>query len=255
MNRKCCERENFQPWPDKGKLACHQNMDLEKLKILLKNEREPVHTYIVRTVKRSANGSDIEFKQTGCGPNFQGDRITLCTCKYNLHSFNPKKTENPDLKFKGHWYAGFTGVKVDSSRNYLFYLMKVEKAFRSQKQIFEYFEDTNPKVIKAKNTTESAFGDLYQPKPNISDEWNPINYERPILGHKHYQYSEDHRWHKDIEYKGPFRRSAPLLGDDEYSYLWSKPVICKKSEFSSRCAGKLYTTLQELLSDLEQVKG
>jgi hypothetical protein len=261
MNKGCCDSgKDFQPWPDKGNLGSdkHKNIGLKTLKEKLRNGRGPVHAYIATTVKAArnpANNSDKEFSQKGCGPNFQGDRITVCTCRPDLHRFNSEKNQDPDLKYRGHWYAGFTGAKVDPCENYLFYLVRVEKAFRSQKQIFEYLKETSPEVIRAKNATENAWGDLYQPKPNVSDEWNPSNYERPVLGHCHHRDLEDRRWHEDIEYLGPCRRVALLLGDQEHSYLWSKPLICKRSKFTSPRGGQRYSTLQELLSALRECTG
>jgi hypothetical protein len=168
--------------------------------------------------------------------------------------------EDPNSKFKGHWYVGFTGSDFDKYAHYLFYIMEVKKAFRSQAQIFAYLD---PKVKRAKNATESVFGDIYQPRSNVDDEWDstnwdPTNYELPKLGHKHYEDCEDKRWHEDIKYikKGLNNRSAPLIGDDEYSFLWSKPQICKKSDFPpNHIRGEDYASPQELLSDLLQVEG
>ena len=55
MNRKCCGGENFQPWPDRGKLAAQQNLTFEELKKKLGNDYGTVHGYVVSTVKRLEN--------------------------------------------------------------------------------------------------------------------------------------------------------------------------------------------------------
>lgn len=254
MNKLYVGEKDFQPWPDEGNLASRQDLTLEELRKKLGIKTGPVHAYIVSTVRRSQDGSSERFLQIGCAPNFQGSRITLCTCRFDLRMFHQNK-EDPNAKFKGHWYVGFTGSNFDKYVHYLFYIMKVERAFRSQAQIFAHLD---PKVKSAKNATKSVFGDLYQPKSNVPDEWDPTNYERPKLGHKHYADYEDTRWYEDIKYvkKGLNNRSAPLIGDNEYSFLWSKPQICKKSDFPpNHIRGQDYASPQELLSDLLQIEG
>ena len=40
---------------------------------------EPLYAYIVTSIKTTP---DLLLQQTGSAPNFQGGRITLCTCKH-----------------------------------------------------------------------------------------------------------------------------------------------------------------------------
>src|SRR6266550_5942511 len=74
---------------------------------------QPVYAYIVTTIKTTP---DFQLCQTGSGPNFDGGRITLCTCKHkDRATFDPLK-DQPD-PWKNVWVAGLTSKSEYPSRS------------------------------------------------------------------------------------------------------------------------------------------
>src|SRR5260370_29241064 len=87
--------EKFQPFPDDGPLAHNMNMELDTLSRI--DKRQGIaYSYVVTTV----SNRDGEFRQYGCGPNFQGGLLTICTCKGRMRTY-------PGV-LRGTWIAGFT---------------------------------------------------------------------------------------------------------------------------------------------------
>ena len=64
-------------------MALAQNLNLSRLKKRIHDRAEVVYCYVVRTIKRN----EQQFRQEGCAPNFQGGRISLCTCKHHMRTF------------------------------------------------------------------------------------------------------------------------------------------------------------------------
>jgi len=217
MSEKCedCNSEGVcQEWPRYGKLKKNMNKTLYDLKKMLKEEDGLVYGYVLTTVKGDGSGG---FVQTGSAPNFQGGLITLCTCKHWMRAW--KKTDN----WKDIWIAGFTGINVmGDHRNYLFYLMRVQKAFSSHKELWDWLA---PAVRKAKNASQHKCGDVYEPALNLTKPFNHSHYQEPIKKPEHVHF-KNNDWHKDINYKTKTgKRPALLVGAPEYSFLWSQPKI------------------------------
>jgi hypothetical protein len=201
-----------QPFPKTGRLADNMNLDLKTLRTILQRETGLVYGYVVASIdyKRGT------FVQTGCGPNFQGDLITLSTCKHLMRS----RLELAD--WPGVWIAGFTGVnQVPGERlNYLFYVMRVADAYPSHRDLWYKLPDT---VRQAKAARLNPLGDLYQPHKSGGDPFDPGTYEPPCSDHSHFP---KNGWHKDIHYEGYGGRPPLLLvGDRQFSFLWDRPVI------------------------------
>jgi hypothetical protein len=218
------------------------NLELDDIKGTLSNEKERVIPYIIKTIKFHNNGG---FIQTGTGPNFEGNVITLTTCKHQMRSrFSVDE-------WRGKWIAGFTGVSRNQfSANYLVYLMRVERAFESHKDLWEKLDRENRKT---KNARFNTLGDLYQPKNKCSNKYDPINYYKPISGHSHY---EDNQWYKDINYLHSRwkRRAILLLGDRMMSYLWNRKLIRKICNFGKRSRSPPdYVSINHFLDDLTAV--
>ena len=95
-----------------------------------------VLAYVVRTCgpKPDGSGASVVLEHTGSGPNMAGGRITLCTCKHRMRS-SPVFWDD-DLK-SNIWIAGFSSSSFDG-KNWLYYLMKVDQKFDSQRAIYEY---------------------------------------------------------------------------------------------------------------------
>jgi hypothetical protein len=211
------------------------NCSLAGLHKSLWEERELTYCYVIETIKRRGTA----FVQTGSGPNFQGGRITLCTCKHWMRTFLAPKD------WVGKWIAGFTGREAGDGKNYLVYLMKVRLAFESQYALWH--SGKIPEATRrAKAASHSIFGDLFQPKKGGS-AFNPDSYLQPVSGHVH---QRRRTWRKDIRYchgcSG--RPPALLVGDVSCSFLWNTRLIAHKGRLHR--GQKKYLHLTDLLNDL-----
>jgi hypothetical protein len=229
------KQSDYQPFPVSGSLKKNSNLSLNYLKSLKRlkkaanREDATVYCYIIKTVKNKDNF----FQQTGCGPNWQGGLITLCTCKHYMRTFLSPED------WKGKWIAGFTSINDGSSskdggnrRNALVYLMKVKKAFASH---YELWHELPNKTRAAKDVHENIHGDVFHPKDKQenSDKYAHSLYCGPCELHDHFDSEE---WHKDVKYfSNHTRRHASLLvGDENNSFLWTQPFIVAKEMFYGR---------------------
>ncbi len=220
----------YQAMPRPGRLAKNLNLRREALaERIAPFKKDTVYCYIVDTVEYSEG----RLYQTGSGPNFQGDLITLCSCKHLMRMFLGAES------WKGVWIAGFTSSR-DSSSNRLFYLMMVSEAFQSHREL--WFSDSIPEETKiAKAANLDRFGDIYQPKTESGDPFSYWNYLAPCDDHVH---CEPGDWRKDIDYLDKHgRKPALLVGRPEDSFLWDKPVATSPFKLSR---GQKKTTLSEL---------
>jgi hypothetical protein len=220
---------DHQPFPQTGQLARHFNLHRETLRQHIPAGPATVYGYVIATIK-NCQGT---FVQTGCAPNLQGDRVTLCTCKHYMRTFLDVQA------WPGKWIAGFTGSPAGQGRNYLVYLMQVQQAYASQYDF--WFSETVPERTKrAKATHRHRFGDVYQPRSELIDPFDPQGYVPPRSDHVH----APEEWRQDIDYVSRTGRPAALLvGDPQHTYLWDRPLL-----FS---AFKLYRGQKKLaLADL-----
>ncbi len=149
------------------------NIPLIKLRSCVVGEAT-VYCYIVASIHRQGE----EFVQRGSGPNFQGDLITLCTCKHRMRTFLAPE------EWSGIWIAGFTSRPTGGKANYLFYLMQVAHAFESQRELW-FSRDILPAAKQAKAAHLDPFGDLYKPRSRKIDRWDPAGYLSPTRNHPH----------------------------------------------------------------------
>ena len=172
--------------------------------VLPKNfEKEKGNVFSYKMTSVTQAGDELE--QRGCGPNFQGGRITLCTCM-RYHRTWPSIGE-------GTWIAGFTG---NHSGNKLFYLMKVDHVAETFTKLRD--SDWLPDY-RAKSSRYDVFGDVYEPlsKATVSEPHNPELYYPPIEGHKHgYKFE----WHKDIKRFHSGKSHKLLVGEPGNSFVW-----------------------------------
>jgi hypothetical protein len=207
-----CVSDCSQPFPHTGLL----NLSLGELREIIGDTQATVYSYIVATVKNPEG----RFIQTGSAPNFQGDVISLCTCKHYMRTFLDVG------QWPNTWIAGFTGTRVGNKRNVLFYLMKVKYAFESHYDLW-YSEEVPDTVKQAKLADENRFGDVFQPRSmpiDKNDEFDFEHYHPPVADHVH---APKDWWHKDINYEKGVggRKAALLIGDPQYSFLWNKPTL------------------------------
>lgn len=234
-------RLQYQPHPEHGQLAKTLNASLDNLRSLLRDtrfEREDVYCYVIATVETH----DRRLVQTGSGPNFQGDLITLCTCKHFMRTF----LSTGD--WRGKWIAGFTGVRAGRGRNALVYIMRVAHPFDSHRQL--WFSEAVPSAAKqAKAADRDRFGDVYPPKSESGDPFDPGRYAGPLENHVH---AEGSQWHKDIDYVGSGgRRPALLVGEIGLSFLWNRPMVLYASGLPRLHRGQKKCSLASLLCSLE----
>ena len=229
-----------QPYPTTGRLASDMNLDLANLKSKIRIDQANAYYYVIATIKNS-NG---HFLQTGSAPNFQGDLVSLCTCKHLMRTY--MDTE----EWVGKWIAGFSGVTAGNGKNMLVYLMKVGYAFKSHQSL--WFSTKIPEEAKvAKLAKFNKFGDIYQPFDQNRDPFSFQSYFEPVKNHVH---CNNNHWHNDINYDGCKGRKATLLvGDIDNSFLWNMPKIYLNDRLHrGQKKGNIRTLLLEQLS--EQIK-
>jgi len=243
-----CNSKNqseHQEWPTTGLLYTNFNLPLKKLrsglsKIPTEIEDAIVYSYVIRSIEKDNEGS---FMQTGSGPNFEGDVITLCTCKHKMRTYG-------DTNFwRNKWIAGFSGVEAGEGKNVLVYLMPVSQAFESYSDLWTS-KILTAKAKKQKNSRGNKLGDLYEPRRlSLKGEqrFTPKNYQDPDPEHSH----SGRKWHKDVNYYGcSNRRPVLLVGDRNHSFLWSKPTIFCNGKMTQGANKK---KLSEFLGALERV--
>lgn len=208
-----------------------------------------LYYYIVRTVELD-NG---KFVQKGCGPNWEGGRITLCTCKLSMCA-NREKDD-----WKGVWIAGIAGAKAKKKgRGYLVYMMKIKKAYDSHSDIY-WAARREPRVIplstiQKKRTDRNPVGDVYVPqrhrKLKGDARFVPANYVKPINSKRHkHPHLKEGEWRRDIRRKPVWNRHPCLLvGDPHFSFLWNSPKLHLTRSKLAR--GNKETTLSVFLSKL-----
>ncbi len=208
---------------------------LDDLRSRLSKVDGDVYGYVIASVRFDGDC----LKQAGCGPNFEGGLITLCTCKHWMRASGT--TED----WEGRWVAGFTSVNVTDPRgNYLVYLMRVGKAFRSHRDLWES-EELPQRARQAKRTDRHTRGDVYVPKNTPGDEFDWQSYEEPCSGHVHCHKNE---WRKDVT-----TRAALLLGERKKSFLWNRPLLrLAWQDPIGLGRGHRRLAMSELLSRLEE---
>ena len=232
-----------QLYPQQGQLAKTLDLRLDTLRSRLADiqfQEAAVYCYVIATIQFDGHG----FSQTGSGPNFQGDLITLCTCKHFMRTF----LDAP--RWQGKWIAGFTGIKAGIGRNALVYIMRVADAFESHRDLW-HSEALTSAAREAKAADRDEFGDVYRPTPGRGNPFDPADYQAPVQNHVHAKGDE---WHKDIDRVGcAGRRPALLVGQIGLSFLWSKPVLCCSSALPRLHRGQKKRRLEDLLRQMHDL--
>jgi hypothetical protein len=206
----------YQRFPTSGPLASNVNLDRDALVHRIGGLRGMVYCYVLTTVK-DAGG---DFAQVGTAPNFQGGLVTLCTCKGQMRAGRDVHAwEVGDV-----WIAGVAGAEAGPlGTGHLFYLMRVERAFASHRDLWSWLVAHAPKAAQAKAADRHPLGDVYRPRDLGGDPFDPRAYVAPCRDHRH---ANDDAWHEDVNYCSIYgRRPALLVGDPRYSFLWSEPHV------------------------------
>lgn len=236
-----CASDSSQRFPETG---FPLNLSLNDLRREISvNQEETVYCYIVATIKNNEG----RFIQTGSAPNFQGDVISLCTCKHFMRSFRTVDS------WPGTWIAGFTGRRAGKEKNALIYLMKINNAFESHCDLW-FSKELSMSTKEAKLAHKNKYGDIFQPLNGqiaANDKFDFRQYNEPVSDHSH---APKNGWHKDINYvKGVNGRKPPLLtGDKRNSFLWNKPILFHSGMLSRGQEKKDIHTLLDLLQDKDE---
>lgn len=76
--------QTVQPFPSSGHLGHNLGLPLPLLAERIGESEGAAYSYVVRTVKW--NDVTATFEQHGSAPDFQGDLLTLCTCKHQMRT-------------------------------------------------------------------------------------------------------------------------------------------------------------------------
>jgi len=206
------------------------------------------YVYTVKTTRRLSDGSVC---QSGSGPNLEGSLATLCTC---MHHMRLGRTERD---WPNTWVVGLTSTDKSSGFgecHYLFYVMRVQRVFRTHKELFEFLAKEYPSALAVKLAHKNRRGDVFRPRTGITDgSWSsPTMYLPPVPNHTHCKVEGSTKWHRDVSSQGDEgkRTSIPLLvGDPQMTFVWNRPTIRYRGERGVR--RKKFGTLAELLGCLE----
>jgi len=227
MNAACYpgrDTDECQVYPRTGPLARNLNRSLPELQGVLATERGEVYCPVVASTSMRSG----QLCHSGSGPNWQGDLITLCTCRWRMRNRAPHYWEDH------RWIAGFTSTSQESGcdAQYLLFLMKVDSAYPSQKALWNALA---PTVREAKSVEQSPVGDVYRPRPEGGAQDSHNAYFPPMKGHSHRREADDTSWYRDVnDSTGKHRgySGAPfLMGDPHFSYLWQHPIISRPFEY------------------------
>lgn len=236
------QNQKFQIFPTKGPLGQNSNKPLAYLKKRLSNIEGEAYSYVLSSI--SLDGES--FEQRGCGPNFEGGVLTLCTCKHQMRS---RRTA---AQWKGVWIAGFTSRTNRDHAHWLFYLARIKAAYDSHADLW-----TQLSVVeqRAKAAHLHFLGDVFKPeklklKGNL--KYSPSHYHMPNV-HAHRPSPSRNGWHKDINYRHKIsKRHAPLLmADPDLTFIWKKPKLMLGY---NHCRDYFkWDSIHDLISDLEVV--
>lgn len=235
--------QTVQPFPTNGVLAKNLRLPLPVVKGTIRKDRGRAYSYVVRTVK--LDHETTRFGQHGSAPNFQGDVLTLCTCKHQM------RASQSAADWPGVWIAGFTSRTIHDGRNWLFYLARIVSAFGSHADLWAAM-NVNSRKAKAAHT--HFLGDLFQPKtphPAGKARFLPTRYVTPSV-HAHRQHDGDKGWHNDIHYRHAPRYGQPplLVADPQQTFVWDEPMIF----FTQKHCRNFYkwASLSELVAQLRK---
>jgi hypothetical protein len=209
--------------------------------------KDRAYSYVVRTVKW--NDESAIFEQHGSAPNFQGDVLTLCTCKHQMRASQPVE-DWPEV-----WLAGFTSRTILDGKHWLFFLAKIGSACESHADLWTRMEAGSR---KAKAAHVHYLGDLFKPKvPTPIDDarFSPLRYVSPRV-HAHRWQGDDgwhNDWHNDINYHlaHQYRHPPLLVADPRWTFIWNEPMVFFAGD---HCRNYLkWSSLQDLLRLLRGV--
>jgi hypothetical protein len=230
----------YQPFPDGGVLLT--NLDLRKSDLHGRIGGLPgaVRSYKMISVELD---DQCRLAHFGSGPNFQGGRLTLCTCAHQIRT--EKKTP---ADWAGSWVAGFTSPRL-CKKTWLFYLAQVEQGHPTAADLWNKLSGGEQ---QAKSTRLSRLGDAFEPNSaaTYAGPHKAKYYHPPMVGHSHRATAPDERWKQDIEYSHPgFRRhAAHLVARPELTFLWQTPTLFLEHHPRNRSWASVDELLRQLIA-------
>lgn len=209
-------------------------------------DEDMVYGYVVATVQPVQG----PFQQRGSGPNWQGNLITLCTCKHTMRA-----TLKPEEWMRGKWVVGLTGwSRAFANTQSLVYLMKIGSAYSSHAELVQSLQNAGlSAVVAAKDASVHPLGDIMTPSQSGFDWHDPFAYSAPVLGHAHRKTEDSTDWHRDVDHRTKWgTRPALLVGDPEHSFRWTRPIVQRCKPGHTR-PYRIWS-LREFLNDLEEVR-
>ena len=210
--------QTVQPFPSSGVLAENLGIPLPLLKSEIGKSKTRAYSYVLSTVK--IDHETATFEQHGSAPNFQGEILTLCTCKHQM------RATQSHGNWKGVWLAGFTSRTIHDGKHWLFYLAKIDAAHESHADLWKAMK---VRTRNAKAADNNFLGDMFRPKspyPTGKTRFSPSRYVVPSA-HTHRQHRSDRGWQNDINYRHSHKyRHPPLLvADPKKTFIWDEPLI------------------------------
>ena len=210
--------QTVQPFPSTGILAENIGLPLPVLSAEIDTTQHKAYSYVLSSVKLDHQAT--AFEQHGSAPNFQGDVLTLCTCKHQMRA-----SQNAD-DWLGVWIAGFTSRTIRDGKHWLFYLAKIGSAHESHADLWQALR---ARSRNAKAADTNFLGDIFRSKtpiPTGNARFSPNRYITPSA-HAHRQHRGDKGWHNDISYYLAEKYGYPplLAADPRSTYLWDEPLI------------------------------
>jgi len=239
------EIQTVQPFPDRGQLGRNLGLPLPFLTARIGKLKGRAYSYVVSTV--AWDQETAIFEQYGSAPNFQGNHLTICTCKHQMRSRLSTEEWESDV-----WIAGFTSRSIHMSKHWLFFLAKVDTAHDSHTDLWDSM-DAESRRQKAAHL--HYLGDLFKPiapKPMGHERFSPHRYVMPVV-HAHRQYSGHSSWKKDINYRHAttFSRPPLLVANPRLTFLWKEPMVYFAQKKHCRDYLK-WSSIHELLAQLRQ---
>lgn len=209
--------ETVQPFPKSGLRGKNGNLSLADVKKHLAGQ-SPAYSHVSTSITWNRDAEC--FEQHGCGPNFQGGVLTLCTCKHKMRASLTAGEWEDNI-----WIAGFTSRTIHKGKHWLFYLAKVESAHESHSDLWNSMDADSR---KAKAAHRHYLGDIFKPKdpkPTGNERFRPSRYVMP-KDHVHRSPGYD-AWKDDINYyfSDRFGRPSLLVADPRRTFLWAEPMI------------------------------
>lgn len=237
--------QTVQPFPSDGHLGKNLGLPLPLLLDRIDRQKDKACSYVIRSVK--LDHKKMAFEQHGSAPNFQGDFLTLCTCKHQMRASHAAED------WRGIWLAGVTSRTIHEGKHWLFYLAKIESAYESHCDLWMELKAASR---SAKAAHVHFLGDIFKPKtpiPSADSRFSPNRYVSPHL-HAHRWRDGDgwhNGWHNDINYHLAHKYGHPplLVADPRRTFIWNEPMIYFAED---HCRNYLkWASLQELIAMLQ----